>query len=164
MHVFHATSSTVMCITPHSLPHCWGVRRNNSHSVAVKDNTESSGTHKSGSPNHLQPTYTNTVLQVTCSISCHMDHCPIAPFPKDACRHHLQEAGIVQVLPVVIYSQACMSDVSIFFCMLGCGKNKLFPDYRDLSYMHIILCYTMSLITNILEITDSSSGKTSSFL
>lgn len=93
-----------------------------------------------------------------------MDHCPFAPFPKDACGHDLQEAGIVLVLPVLIYAQVCIGDVSIFFCMLGCGRNKLFPDYRDLSYMHIIRCYTMSLITNILEIADSSSGKTNFFL
>lgn len=48
--------------------------------------------------------------------------------------------------------------------MLKLGRNKLFSDYRDLSYMHIILRYTMCLITNILEIADFSSGKTNYFL
>lgn len=96
-----------------------------------------------------------------------MDHCSVAPFCKDAHRQDLQEAGIVSALSVVISAQVCISNgffLFFFFCMLKLGRNKLFSDYRDLSYMHIILRYTMCLITNILEITDFSSGKTNYFL
>ena len=57
-----------------------------------------------------------------------------------------------------------ISDVGVFFCVLEPGRNKLFSDYRDLSYMHVVLSYPVCLITNILEIVDSSSGKTDSFL
>lgn len=93
-----------------------------------------------------------------------MDRCSIAQFHKDAHRHDLREAGVVSALPVVIPAQVCISDVGVFSCMLEPGRNKLFSDYRDLSYMHIVLRYAVCLITNILEIAGSSSGKTSSFL
>lgn len=79
-------------------------------------------------------------------------------------RHDLQEAWIVSALPVVIPAQVCVSDVWGFSSMLEPGRNKLFPDYRDLSYMDIVLSYAVCMITNILEIAHCSSGKTDSFL
>lgn len=48
----------------------------------------------------------------------------------------------------------------VFSCTLEPGRSKLFSDYRALSYMRIVLSYAACLITNILEITDSPSGKT----
>jgi len=92
-----------------------------------------------------------------------MEHCSVAQFHKDAHSHDLQEAGIVSRLPVVISAQVCVSD-GVFSSMLEPGRNKLFSDCRDLSYMHIVLSYAVCLITNILEIADSSSGKTDSYL
>lgn len=86
-------------------------------------------------------------------------------FCKDAHGRDLQEVGIVSVLLVVISAQVCIRDVWVFlFCMLEPGWDKLFLDYRDWSYMHIVLSYRVCLITNILEITDASSGKSDSFL
>lgn len=166
MHVFRATSSTQQSCAAFPTPSpAAGVLGEIILTLWPRKITQKSQEHTNqAAPHHLQPTYTDIVLQLTCSTTCHTDHCPIAPFPQDACRHDLQEAGVVRVLPVVIYAQVCISDVFIFSCMLGRGRNKLFPDYRDLSCMHIILCYTMSLITNIVEITGSSSGKTNSFL
>lgn len=93
-----------------------------------------------------------------------MDHSFIKQFCKDAHGHDLQGTGILSVLLVVISAQVYIRDVWVFFFMLEPGWDKLFFDYRDWSYMHIVLNYTVCLITNILEITDSSSGKTNSFL
>lgn len=134
-----------------------------------------SGMHQPGtsSPSQAHICWQATTLccrmlsRVTCNATCHMDHCSVAPFCKDAHRQDLQEAGIVSALSVVISAQVCISNgffLFFFFCMLKLGRNKLFSDYRDLSYMHIILRYTMCLITNILEIADFSSGKTNYFL
>lgn len=174
MHAFHANSSMWQSRTafPHLLPRCWCVRRNNSHSVAAKDNKKISVMHEPGTPALFQAQLCwqattlccRMVSRVTWNTTCHMGHCSIAQFHKDAHRHDLQEAGIVGVLPVVISAQVCISDVLGFFCMLEPGRNKLFSDYRDLSYMHIVLSYAVCLITNILEITDSSSGKPNPFL
>lgn len=163
MHVFHATSSTQQSCASFPAPSpAAGVLGEIILTLWLRKITQKSQEHM----NQATPTIS---IPHTLTLCCRLPAVPpaiwiTAPFPKDACGHDLQEAGIVLVLPVLIYAQVCISDVFIFFCMLGRGRNKLFPDYRDLSYMHIILCYTMSLITNILEIADSSSGKTNSFL
>lgn len=48
--------------------------------------------------------------------------------------------------------------------MLEPEGNKLFADYRDLSYMDTVLSYAVYMNTNILEISHCFSGKTDSSL
>lgn len=55
------------------------------------------------------------VSRVTCNATCHMDHCSVAPFCKDAHRQDLQEAGIVSALSVVISAQVCISNSFYLF-------------------------------------------------
>lgn len=173
MQAFHANSSMWQSSTafPHLIPRWWCVRRNNFHTVAAKD-------HKK----HLSNVWTWHLLAVSSSVmltSCDTvlqdglagdlkHHLPYGPL-----LHHTVSYGCSEARFTGGRDRECSARFNVcssvyrwcfvFFCMLEPGRNKLFSDYRDLSYMHIVLGYTGCLITNILEIADSS-GRPHSFL